>query len=134
MRTSMRLDRKGKRTGGVLLEFALAMPLFLILILATMEISLLLFVRHAMLNAARDAARSYAIREFDAAESAALASQRLSAINNVDFTITTSPDSDTSVDRWVEISAPIDGTALNDPLGIFDDGSMTVRVTMRGED
>ena len=134
MRASVRRKRgTGARAGGVLLEFAIALPVLLIVVLATMELGLLFFVRHAMLNSARDAARSYAIGEFDAAGTAALASQRLQGIN-VGFTITTSPDADTGADRWVQIVAPIDGAVLNDPLNLFADDYITVRVTMRRED
>ncbi len=75
---------------------------------------------------------AYSIGEFDASGTASLAQQRLPSINNVAFTVTTSPDGDASVDRWVEISTPLSGAALNDPLGIFGGGQLTVRVTMRG--
>jgi Flp pilus assembly protein TadG len=117
----------------VLLETAFVLPIFLVLILAIMELGTVFFVRHAMLNAARDAVRSLSIGELDASGAAALAQQRLPSVN-LSFAVTTSADSDTSLDRWVDISTPLSGAALNDPLGLFGDGQLQVRVTMRRED
>lgn len=116
------------------METAFVLPIFLLLILAIMEFGTVTFVRHAMLNAARDAARSYSIGELDANGTSNLAQQRLPSINNIAFTVTTSPDGSGSVDRWVEISTPLDAAALNDPLGVFGGGQLRVRVTMRRED
>lgn len=115
------------------METALMLPIFLALILAIMEFGTVMFVRHAMLNAARDAVRSYSIGELDASGTASLAQQRLPNMN-IAFTVTTSADGDTSLDRWVQISTSLDSAALNDPLGLFGSGELQVRVTMRGED
>lgn len=107
--------------------------MFLMLTLAIMEFATLLFVRHVMLNAAQDAARSYAIREVDSAGAIALATERLGAMN-VSFSITATADADSGLDRSVEISAPIDEAALGDPLHLLGGGAVTVRVTMRREE
>jgi len=129
----MRLRRSSNRRGGALIEFALMLPVFLIATLALIEFATLFFLRHAMLNAARYAVRSYSIRELDATETAALANQRLPAIN-VNFTVTVTPDSDTNVDRYVQVSCPLSEATLGDPLGLFGSGDLAVRVTMRQED
>lgn len=134
MKAALRSRRKPPREGGVLVETAFVLPIFLSLILAIVEFGTVTFVRSAMLNAARDAARSYSIGEVDAGGAANLAQQRLPSINNIAFTVTTSASGSGSVDRWVEISTPLDGAALNDPLGLFGGGQLTVRVTMRQED
>ena len=129
----MKTSRRYRRTGAVLLEFAFVMPLFLLLLLAVIEFATVLFVRHAMLNAARDAVRSYSIHEFDSAGAITLATERLPAID-VGFTVSATPDSDPGIDRWVEISVPMTEASLGDPLGVLGDGDLTVRVTMRQED
>ena len=126
-------QQQKNRRGAVLVETAFVLPIFLVLILAIMELGTLFFVRHSMLNAARDAVRSYAIGELDSSGTSALAQQRLPPLS-VSFTITTSADSDSSLDRWVEIGAPLDEVALNDPLGMFSGDQLRVRVTMRRED
>jgi Flp pilus assembly protein TadG len=116
-----------------LLEFALVLPIFLLLLLGIMEFSSVFFVRHAMLNAAREAARSYAIQEFTAGEAEQLALDLLSG-TSLSYTATSSAQTDTGVDRWVEISVPTSEAALGDPLGLFSGGDLQVRVTMRREE
>lgn len=129
----MRSPQWSSRSGSVLVEAAVVLPIFLALILAIMELGTVFFVRHAMLNAARDATRSLSIREVNASGASALAATRLPGLD-LDFTITTSSDADASVDCWVDIATPISGAALNDPLGILGDGLLQVRVTMRKEE
>jgi Flp pilus assembly protein TadG len=124
---------RNRRKGGSLIEFALVLPIFLIVTLAIVELATVLFVRHSMLNAARDAVRSLAIGELDSAGAIDLASQRL-ATTSIGFSVTTTPDSDSGLDRWVQISAPMSDAALGDPLAILGGGDLTVRVTMRKED
>jgi hypothetical protein len=116
-----------------LVEVAFVLPILLVLILAIMELGTLFFVRSTMLNAARDAVRSLSIGELDASGAASMAQERL-PVSNVNFSVSTSADSSQSLDCWVEISAPLSGAALNDPLGLFGDELLTVRVTMRKEE
>ncbi len=124
---------RSRRSGAALLEFALVLPIFLLLLLGIMEFSSVFFVRHAMLNAAREAARSYAIQEFTAGESEQLAQDLLSG-TSLNYTVTASPQADTGVERWVEVAVPTSEAALGDPLGLFGSGDMQVRVTMRREE
>jgi Flp pilus assembly protein TadG len=116
-----------------LLEFALVLPIFLLLLLGIMEFSSVFFVRHAMLNAAREAARSYAIQEFTAGDAEQLALDLLSG-TSLDYIVTASPQTDTGVERWVEVTVPTSDAALGDPLGLFGGGDLQVRVTMRREE
>ena len=124
---------RGDRKGSALLEFALTLPFFLLMLLGIMEFASLFFVRHAMLNAAREASRSYAISESTAAEAEQLALDQLAGVN-VSFSAAASTESNTSVERWVEVSVPIDEAALGDPLSVLDGSDLTVRVTMRREE
>lgn len=129
----MRLKRRRNRKGGALLEYAMVLPLFLVTTLAIVEFATVLFVRHAMLNAARDATRSFAVHALDSNGAIDLASQRLPAVG-INFSITATSDGDSGVDRWVQISAPFSEASLGDPLGLLGGGNLTVRVTMRSED
>ena len=124
---------RGDRKGSTLLEFALTLPFFLLMLLGIMEFASLFFVRHAMLNAAREASRSYAISVSTAADAEQLALDQLAGVN-VSFSAAASPESDTGVERWVEVSVPIDEAALGDPLSVLDGSDLTVRVTMRREE
>lgn len=122
-----------RRTGAVLLELALVLPIFILLLLGIMEFSSVFFVRHAMLNAAREAARSLAIQEFNAAQSEQLALDLLSG-TSLNYTVSSSGDTATGVERWVQVSVPTSQAALGDPLGFFGSADLQVRVTMRREE
>ena len=82
-------------------------------------------------HAAREAARVYSVEEFTAAQTQQRALSLLPS--TVSFTVEVSPENDTGTDRFVEISAPIDQVSAGDPLNIFGDESLSVRVTMRRE-
>lgn len=129
-----RRSQNGKsRKASILVEFGLTVPIFFLFTLGIMEFAFLFFIQHSMLNSARDAARSYAIRELNATETQQLALDSLSLIN-VNFTVQVSPQDDSGVERWVEISAPISEASLGDPLNIFSGEDLIVRVEMRREE
>jgi Flp pilus assembly protein TadG len=125
----MRVERRG----AALLELALTLPIFLLLLLGIIEFATVFFVRHAMLNAASEATRSYAINESTAGEAEQLALDLLSGVNAT-FSATSSPQSDTALERWVEVSVPASEASLGDPLNVLGGGNITVRVTMRREE
>ncbi len=122
-----------RRRGAELLEFALVLPIFLMLLLGMLEFATLFFVRHSMLHAAREAARSYSINEFNDIETQQLATDILAGIN-ANFTVEVSPQASADVERWVEISIPIGEASLGDPLSVLGSQDLTVRVTMRREE
>jgi len=96
-----------------------------------MEFASIFFVRQVMLNAARDAARSYSIGDLSAQE----ARQRsLDLLPNSMFTASASSASSESLDRWIEVRIPVKDAAIGDPLNVLGSSNLTVRVTMRRED
>jgi len=121
-----------RRRGAALLEFALTLPLFLMLLLGIMEFATVFFVRHAMLHAAGEAARSYAIGESGETEAEQLALDQLAGVP-AEFSATASPEGDAGLERWVEVSVPVDQASLGDPLSVMGGADLTVRVTMRRE-
>jgi Flp pilus assembly protein TadG len=121
------------RRGAVLTEFAIAVPVFLLLVLAILETSSAYFFRHTMLNSAREAARSFAINESNASQAAQLAMDSLASIG-AQFSVQTSPDGDSGVERWVQISVPMAQATLGDPLNLYAGQTLTVRVAMRREE
>jgi Flp pilus assembly protein TadG len=132
-RSKRSCDARKRRSGAALLEFALVLPIFLLLLLGMLEFSTLFFVRHTMLHAAREAARSYSINEFNSTESEQLAADSLAGIN-ANFTVEASPQESADVERWVEIRVPIGEASLGDPLSVLGVQDLTVRVTMRREE
>jgi Flp pilus assembly protein TadG len=121
------------RKGTVLVEFALVLPLFLLLLLGIMEFASVFFVRHAILSAASEASRSYAIGESTSAQAEQIALTQLAGIN-ADFSATSSSESDTGLERWVEVSVSMNQASLGDPLNLLGSSPLTVRVTMRREE
>ena len=121
---------RGNSTGASTVELAFTLPVFMLIMLAILELSSVFFLRHAMLNSAGDAARSYAIGALGPAETGQLAQQRLATIG-IPFTVQTSGN--TGPEVWVEISTPLSEATLGDPLGLFGGGDLTVRATMRRE-
>ena len=109
------------------------MPVFLLLVLGILETSSAYFFRHMMLNSAREAARSYAINESDAAAATQLAIDSLSSVN-AQFSVTASPDADTGIERWVRIDVPMEQATLGDPLNLYSGRTLSVRVAMRREE
>lgn len=122
-----------QRSGAIFVEFALILPVFLLFLLAIMEFASLFFVRTLMLNTARDAARAYSIRTFDASQAEQFSLQRLSTFG-LSFTATASPQSQSDPNRWVEIRTASGPATLGDPLGLFGGQDLVVRVTMRQEE
>jgi Flp pilus assembly protein TadG len=123
--------RQVKRPGVAVLELALILPVILVLVLGIAEFAAVFFVRHAMLNAARDAARSFSIREVNSSGAIALATERLPG-SSLSFSVTASGDGE--MDCWVDIRVPISSAALGDPLRVMGGGDLAVRVTMRREE
>ncbi len=138
----MRMGRPGpsrvrtQRKGAALVEMALVLGLLLALVFGIIEFGSAFFLRQNMLHAAREAARTLAVKEATAAEAIVVAQDHLANIAGVDFTITvTEPDPNVAEDHdvVVAITAPLSQAALGDPLGVLGDGTLEVEVTMRKE-
>ncbi len=103
-----------KRRGALTVEFALTLPLFIMLMLASFEFSWLYLIRHTMDNAAYEAARHAMVPGATSAEAIAKARTILRAVKARNATVTVTPnvldDSVTTV--TVRISLPFDQNAL----------------------
>lgn len=53
----LRRNRRSRRRGSIILEAALAMPILLMIVFASVEFGYALFVKHSLQNAAREGAR-----------------------------------------------------------------------------
>ena len=124
-----------QRRGGAVVEVAIVLPFLLLILLGIIEFASVYHVRHRMLYAAGEAARSLAIRAATAAEAEQIALDRLGSLNLV-FTITvTEPDPEILGDRTtaVQITTPLHQASAGDPLGIFGANILQAKVTMRKE-
>ena len=129
------LNVRTQRRGVAAVELAIVLPLLVLILLGIIELGLVFHVRHTMLNAGREAARSLAIREATAAEAAQIAIDHLAGLNLVFTIMVTEPDPAVPDDRTtaVEITTPVHQASAGDPLGIFGAGILQAKVTMRKE-
>ena len=110
-------------------------PILMSLIFGSIEFGSVLHMRHTMLHAAREAARSLAVQGGSPALAISLAETILPDSEDLDFEIIATQPALYSQQRKVEveISLPFKQASLGDMFGIFGDDDMTIRVTMRSE-
>jgi len=123
------------RRGVSLVESAFMIPILMSLIFGSIEFGSVLHMRHTMLHAAREAARSLAVQGGSPALAISLAETILPDSEDLDFEIIATQPALYSQQRKVEveISLPFKQASLGDMFGIFGDDDMTVRVSMRSE-
>lgn len=122
------------RRGVSLVESAFVVPIMMSLIFGAIEFGTLLHMRHTMLHAAREGARSLAVRGMSTAQAIADVQELLPG-DDLDFEVTMRTPEPGSLDRdvEVEISLPYEQASLGDMFGLFGDDRMVVQVTMRSE-
>ena len=98
------------RRGAVVVEFAVAAPIFFLLVFASIEFGRLNMIRHAAENAAYEAARHAVVPGATSAEAIAKANQHLSALGFQGSSVTVNPT--TLGDEHDEVTV-----AVNVPLG-----------------
>lgn len=124
------------RRGIALVELAISLLLLLVILFGIIELGSVFYVRHNMVQAAREAARTLAVQDGTAAQANAVAQDRLSPLpNSGSFQISiTQPSGANPNDRdvSVEISVPMKDAGVIDPFGILS-GTLKSKVTMRKE-
>ncbi len=116
--------------GVAVVEMAIVLPVLVLLLLGAVDVAMQFYVRHSMVNAAREAARTMAVSQGTADQARAVATTELSRIKAT-FTVTPTLD-DVNDMVVVRISAPIKDVSL----GIVgaSQGDMVVQTVMRKED
>lgn len=128
-----RIWRSDKGSSAV--EFALVLPLFLLLMFGAADFGFVVYTQSVMFNAAREAARRMAV---DSTHTTAQAQSDAQGILNswpvASYTITPERPPSTCIDCVkVTVSAPMsDAALLGDPFNMFS-GTITAQVTMRQE-
>ena len=140
------------KRGGIAMEFALVLPVLLVVLLGIIQFGYAFFVQTNMNNAAREAARELAVGSAtvggatDCASAAAgtaeaVACENLIGLAASSFTLAAcDPDNPNATlcpgadDVTMRVSIPRTQIAMGDILGFFDAGNMVALITMRKED
>ncbi len=124
--------RRGK-SGAAAVEFAIVLPIFLVMLFGIIQFGAVLFLHNNMVNAARETARRMSVAELTAAQAPAFAQTYLAGWNVAFNVLATEPAPGTiNGDVFVQITAPASDAALiNFPLPWS--GNLVAEVTMRRE-
>lgn len=122
--------RARSRSGAAAVEFAIVLPIFLMLLFGIIQFGSILFLHNNMVNAARETVRRMSVAELTAAEADGFAQNYLSDWN-LDFTVSaTEPPGTTDVS--VQISVPAaDAALVNFPIAW--PGNLVAEASMRPE-
>lgn len=123
------------RRGVSIVESAFMIPILMSLIFGAIEFGSVLHMRHTMLHAAREAARTLAVQGGSVGQAITVAETLLPSSDDLEFEIAASQPSPDDIlrDVEVEISLPLKQASLGDMFRVFGEDTMDVRVTMRSE-
>ncbi len=126
-------DSFSKRRGTTAVEFAVALPVLVLLIFAGIELSRISMLRHTANRAAYIAARDAIVPGADVAQVIQNAQEHLDVIGVQDAVITVVPDSidETTESVVVNVSFPMAGNSLVIPK--FASGDVIGRATLMTE-
>lgn len=119
------------RTGVAAIEFALIVPIIILLFSGIIQFGFVLFIQNHMVDVARDAARRFAVGATTQAETIQFAQATL--LNwGVTYTVIVTPPNPSDPDDndvIVNISLPRSSVAILDMLGLFQSGTLSASVT-----
>lgn len=122
--------RERSRSGAAAVEFALVLPIFLMLLFGIIQFGSVLFLHNNMVNAARETVRRMSVAELTAAEADDYAQNYLSDWNLTFLVTATEPP--TTTDVAVQISVPAaDAALVNFPIAW--PGNLVAEASMRPE-
>lgn len=130
----MKRERK-RRRGVATVELALVALLLFAMLFGIIEFGSIFYVRHNMVQAARETARRLAVQDGVATPMVAVDNLE-SRFPSVNFSINVQqPASPAAADQdvTVTITAPLSEAAIVDPLGVLSAQTLRAEVTMRKE-
>ena len=131
-----RLAQPNRAESGIAaVEFAMVLPVMLMIVLGIMQFGSIFHIRNAMTDVARQAARSLSVGEVNETSAKQTALDSLSAWSMTFTVVTSMPDPSVPTDRdvSVNISVPLSQASIVDFLGLFATGNVASSVTMRME-
>ena len=114
--------------GVAAVEFALVLPLFMILLTGIVQMGIMFFVQHNMVGVSHETARLVAVGELTTDEGQTYANDRLVSWDHLTFNISVQQQGS---DIVVDITVPFSEVAMIDILGLFTSGNMKSRASMR---
>ncbi|MGH6948442.1 MAG: TadE/TadG family type IV pilus assembly protein [Kiloniellales bacterium] len=121
------------RSGSAAVEFAIVVPIFLIVLFGIIQFGAVLFLHNNMANAARETTRRMAVAEMNASEAEAYAANYLANWGLTFTVLATEPAAGVSNgDVSVQITVPAaDAVLVNFPINW--PGTLMAQATMRRE-
>ena len=118
---------RSSQHGVAAVEFAIVLPLLVILLTGIVQMGLMFFVQHNMVSVSQETARLVAVGELTTGEGETYADGHL-----IDWGMTYNISvQQVADDIDVDISVPLSDVALVDYLGLFKTGDMTTQSSMR---
>lgn len=137
VRSRIRRTNTANRRGAALVEFALVAPVFLFLVLATIEFGRMIMVQQILTNAAREGARRAVVEGSTPSEVESLVANYLSRSSVSGATVEVSPRNLGSVgfgdDVTVTVSVPFDTVSWTGTPWMLRDKTLKARTTMQAE-
>ncbi len=118
---------RSSQRGVAAVEFAIVLPVLVILLTGIVQMGLMLFVGHNMVSVSQETARLVAVGELTTVEGQTYADDHLI---NWEMTYDISVQQQGS-DIVVDIAVPLSDVALIDFLGLFKSGDLKTRASMR---
>ncbi len=113
--------------GVTAVEFAFVVPLLVILLTGIVQMGLMFFVQHRMVDVSEETVRLVAVGELTTSEGETYANDHLFGWD-IAYDISVQQQGSNIV---VDIAAPLSEIALIDYLGLFESGNLTARTSMR---
>ena len=118
---------RSSQRGVAAVEFAIVLPVLVILLTGIVQMGLMLFVGHNMVSVSQETARLVAVGELTTVEGQSYADDHL--INwSMTYDINVQQQGS---DIVVDIAVPLSDVALIDFLGLFKSGDLKTRASMR---
>ena len=118
---------RSSQRGVAAVEFAIVLPVLVILLTGIVQMGIMLFVGHNMVSVSQETARLVAVGELTTVEGQTYADDHLI---NWEMTYDISVQQQGS-DIVVDIAVPLSDVALIDFLGLFKSGDLKTRASMR---
>lgn len=120
---------RGSRDGAAAVEFAILLPIFVLMVGAILQFAAAMFVQNQMVNVARETARSLAIGDLTEAQAVTKALSELSNFGS--GYVVTATNIPANSDVTVAIRVPLNKATIVNIVDILDSYDLTASVSIR---